>query len=74
MEKLLTILKSIKPEIDFTSADKLVDDGVLDSLEIVNIITEIEDNYNIEVDPNQIDPDNFQSAKTIWNMIQSLAG
>ena len=70
MEKLLTILNKVKPEIDFTSAIDLVDNGVLDSIDIVSIISEIESAYGIEINPDEIDPDNFQSASAILEMIK----
>lgn len=72
MEQLLEILKGIKKEVDFKTATALVDDGVLDSLEIVEIITAIEDKYGIEINPDEIDPDNFQSLTSMWEMIQRI--
>ncbi|MCI8363234.1 MAG: acyl carrier protein, partial [Clostridia bacterium] len=44
----------------------------LDSLDIVEIVTTVENMYGIEIDPIQIDPDNFESVETIWKMIQSI--
>ena len=70
MDKLIEILKRVKPEVDFTEAVDLVDEGILDSIDIVSIISEIETEYSIEIDPDEIDPDNFQSASTIFEMIQ----
>lgn len=71
MEKLMEILKEIKPEVDFEYGKKLIDEGILDSIEIVEIISEIEKQFQITIDPEHIDPDNFQSAEAIWSMIQS---
>lgn len=70
MEKLLELLKNIKPEIDFKNSANLVDEGILDSLEIVQIISSIEENFSITIDPDKIDPDNFQSVDAMWKMIQ----
>ena len=72
MEKLLEILKKIKPEIDFETRDSLIDDGALDSIELFEVLIAIEDNFSIQIDPNQIDPDNFQSVASMWKMIQSI--
>ena len=74
MEKLLELLKRVKPEVDFVNNFSLVDDGILDSIDIVSIITEIETEYSIEIDPDDIDPDNFQSAATIFEMIEKAVG
>lgn len=71
MEKLLEILKKIKPEIDFETRDSLIDDGALDSIELFEVLIAIEDTFSIQIDPNQIDPDNFQSVASMWKLIQS---
>ena len=70
MEKLLKILKRVKPEVDFIENNNLIDKGILDSIDIVTIISEIEMEYLIEFDPEEIDPDNFQSVLTMLEMIE----
>lgn len=70
MEKLIELLKNLKPNVDFENAKDLIDDGILDSLEIVEIITMIEEKFAITIDPDAIDPDNFQSAQDMWKMIE----
>lgn len=70
MDKLLEILNRIKPEVNFMVCQNLVDEGILDSIDIVSIISEIETEYSIEIDPDEIDPDNFQSAKAIQEMLE----
>lgn len=72
MEQLLGVLRTIKPEVDFENNKTLVDDGILDSLDIVEIISEIEEQFSIMLDPAQIDPDNFQSADDMWQMILEI--
>ena len=69
MEKLMELLSNIKPEIDFNVSKNLIDDGKLDSIELFEIIIAIEDEFSIKIDPDQIDPDNFQSVETMWRMI-----
>lgn len=61
--------KLIEP-IDFKNSVNLVEDGVLDSLEIVAIIDGVEKTFKISLDPDDIDPSNFQSATAMWNMIE----
>ena len=72
MERLLELLKSAKPEVDFVNNKRLVDNGLLDSLDIVSIIMAIEKEYDIVINPDDIDPDNFQSAESIYNMINNV--
>lgn len=70
MEQLLELLKAVKSDIDFEKETGLVDEGLLDSLEIVTIIDSIEEKFGIEINPDDIDPDNFQSAEAMWEMIE----
>lgn len=70
MENLLDILKKIKPDVDFANSDNLVDEGILDSLDIVTVIAAIEAEYNIEINPDDIDPDNFQSVHSMYHLIE----
>lgn len=72
MEKLITILADIKPGVRFEECTDLVDKGIVDSIDIVNIISAIETEFGIEIDPDEIDPENFQSADSIWEMIQRI--
>ena len=74
MDKLLEILNRIKPEVNFMVCQNLVDEGILVSIDIVSIISEIETEYSIEIDPDEIDPDNFQSAKAIQEMLEKAIG
>ena len=70
MEELLTLLSHIKEDVDFKNSVNLVEDGVLDSLEIVAIIDGVEKTFKISLDPDDIDPSNFQSPTAMWNMIE----
>lgn len=72
MEKLLEILSEIRPDIDFANEDGLIDNGLLDSLNIMAIVSEITDAFDIVVSPADIIPDNFNSAQALWDMIQRL--
>ena len=70
MKELLLLLKEIKPDVDFINCDELIESGELDSLDIIEIIDAIETHYSIELDPNDIDPDNFQSLAKIEKLIR----
>lgn len=71
MEKLLEILKGIRPDIDFEKEDNLIEDGFLTSFDIVAILAQINDEFDVEIDMTEIDPDDFCSAEAIWKLIQS---
>lgn len=70
MERLKTILKMIKDDVDFEHSKNLVNDGILDSLDIVSIISSVKITFGINLRPADIDPDNFQSIDDMWKMIQ----
>jgi acyl carrier protein len=72
MEQLLEILKELHEDVDFETEEGLVDDGILDSLDIVTLITEINDAFNISIPAEEIIPDNFNSAAAIWALIEKL--
>ena len=72
MERLIAILKDIHEDIDFETEDNLVDDGILDSLDIVTLITEINSEFGVSIPAEEIIPENFNSAETLWNLIERL--
>lgn len=69
MEEIINILKEIRPEIDVTS-NSLVDDGLLDSFDIVTLVSELIDNFNVEISVEDIMPDNFNSVEAINKLIE----
>ena len=72
MEELLEILSELHPEVDFETAEDLIDDGILDSLDLVTLITEINDRLDVSIPPEEIIPENFNSAKALWELIEKL--
>mgnify|MGYP000846421003 FL=1 len=72
MEKLQVILNERFPEIDFNKEKALVDSGLLDSVDVVNIIADIEEKFGIEVSMEYIDSENFNSIENIWKMLEEL--
>lgn len=74
MEQLLELLKGVRPDVDFENETALIDDGLLDSFDVVSIISEIDDVFGVQIRINELDPDNFNSAEAIWNLIQKLKG
>lgn len=72
MEELLKLLKGVRPDVDFENETALIDDGYLDSFDVVSIISEIDDQFGVQIRINELDPENFNSAESIWNLIQAL--
>ena len=73
MEELLEQLRGIKKNVDWENETALFDDGHLDSYDVIQIISLLDDEYDISVPPAQIIPANFNSAKAIYDMIQRLS-
>jgi D-alanine--poly(phosphoribitol) ligase subunit 2 len=72
MDQLLDILEELKPEVDFENSEDLIDGHKLDSLTILSLISEIEDEFDISIPAVDIVPDNFNSAKKIYALIERL--
>lgn len=72
MEKLLKILGELHDDIDFSTAEGLIDGGILDSLDIVTLITEINEEFDVSVPAEEIIPENFNSAAAIMALIERL--
>ena len=72
MEKLIEILTSLHPEVDFENNDSLIDDGILDSLDIVTLVTEINAEFDVTIPAEQIVPENFNSAEALMELITRL--
>ena len=72
MEKLIEILTSLHPDVDFENNDSLIDDGILDSLDIVSLVTEINAEFDVTIPAEEIVPENFNSAKALMELITKL--
>ena len=72
MEELMEILNNLKPDVDFETEERLVDDKILDSFDIVSLIAEINETFDIAITAKDILPENFNSAKALYALIQKL--
>ena len=72
MDELLELLEDIKPTVDFRTCTGLIDDGYLDSFDILSIVSELNDAFGIEISPVDIILENFNSAQALWNMVERL--
>ena len=72
MEALLDILQELHPDIDFETCDTLIDDQILDSIDIVSLVAEISDAFDVAIPAEELVPENFNSAQALWELIQRL--
>ena len=72
MEALLNILKELHPEVDFETCDTLIDDKILDSFDIISIITSVNTEFDVAIPAEEIIPENFNSAEALYDLIERL--
>ncbi len=72
MEELLEILNEINSDIDYENEKALIDDGLLDSLDVVALVSELNDHYDIEIGLDELIPENFNSLEAILALIEKL--
>ncbi len=72
MEELIRIMSEIRPDLDFTLEDKLIDEDILDSFDIIAIVSEVNDFFGIELNVNDLLPENFNSAEALYELISRL--
>lgn len=73
-EKVLEILKEIRPEFDFETSTNFVEDGYLDSFDVVTVVSEIEDKFHVLINGLEVLPENFESIEAICNLIRKNGG
>ncbi|MBH1939810.1 acyl carrier protein [Mobilitalea sibirica] len=72
MEQIIKILSELHPDVDFETCDTLIDDKIIDSFDIVTIISELCDEFDITIPVEEIIPKNFNSAKALHAMVERL--
>ena len=72
MEKLIEILEVIEAGVDYKNCTTLIDDGYLDSLAIISLVAEIEEEFDVQIPTVEIVPQNFNSVQAMWNLIERL--
>ena len=73
MNDLLEILENLHPEVDFETCTTLIDDKILDSFDIITIISEINEEFDVVIPAEEIVPENFNSAQALYELVTRLA-
>ncbi len=73
-EKLLALLEDVRPDVDFHAETALIEDGILDSFDIISIVQAIAENFGVEIDVDDLEPENFNSITAIASLIEKLQG
>ena len=72
MKKLMEILMELDDSIDWENETALIDERILDSFGVISLISELEEQFDIEIEASEIIPQNLNSADAMWKMIQRL--
>ncbi len=72
MEKLLEILAELRPDVDFTAEKHLIDDGILDSFDIVTLVGDLNDAFDVDISAEDLEPENMNSVEGMMALIQRL--
>ena len=71
-DQILEILTDIRPDIDFEKETKLIDDKILESFDIITIVGELNDAFDIEIGPKELIAENFNSLDALTEMVDDL--
>ncbi len=74
MEELIEILEDINPDVEYKTCTDLISGGYITSFEIVVLVSEIAETFNVKIPAEQIIPENFESVESIYALIQKLQG
>ncbi len=72
MDQMLEILKGIRPDVDFENEKLLIDANILDSFDIIAIVGEFGEAFDVDIDVADLEPENFNTVEAMWELIQSL--
>lgn len=72
MEKLMEILNDLHPEVDFETEEQLIDNGIFDSFDIVTLVSEIREEFDVTIGVQDLIPENLNSAKALFALIRRL--
>lgn len=71
-EQLMEILNDLRPDVEFEKEDKLIDDGILDSFDIVSLVSELNSEFDIEINVMDLEPENFNTVEAMLELIVKM--
>lgn len=74
MDAILQMLTDLRPEFDFSSSGNFIDDGYLDSFDVVALVSQLEETFHILIDGLDILPENFSSLASIAGLVEKSGG
>lgn len=74
MDEIYEMIEALRPEFDFRNSKDFIEDGYLDSFDVINLVSELETKYDILIDALDILPENFCTVEAIINLIKKSGG
>lgn len=71
-ERLWRVLEEVKPEIMSYQGDNMMLDGVIDSFELIEVVSALEEEFDLEIDADYVIIENFQTKETILKLMEEL--
>ena len=72
MDKVLAILQQVRADVDFVNEKELIDNGILNSFDIVAIVSELSEAFDITITVDNLIPENFNSAEAIHALVEKI--
>ncbi len=73
MEEIIEILEDLKPGVDFKSQQHLIDDHIIESMMMLQLVSALNDEFDVEITPKDLVPENFQTVDAIYALVQKLS-
>ena len=71
-DKVLKILAEVRDDVDFEKETKLIDDGILDSFDLISIVSELKEQFVIDITVDELEPENFNTLDAIVKLVESF--
>lgn len=71
-EQVLEVLKAVRRDVDFEKEAKLIDDDILDSFDIISIVSDLNEKFDVDITADELEPENFNTLDAIVALVESL--
>lgn len=69
-DKIKEVLENIRPEFDFADSDNFLEDGLLDSFDLITLVSSLDETFGISIEGTEMTPENFQNIDSIEILVQ----
>ena len=69
-DKIKEVLENIRPEFDFADSDNFLEDGLLDSFDLITLVSSLDQTFEISIEGTEMTPENFQNINAIEKLVQ----